>query len=429
MRCQDRKGTVKAVFDTAATVSVVSTLVAETLNLKAKDSVVIQTLNGRKEFPKTQAVRIEVFGSVVELPVVVADMEYGLLLGLDWVARTGACIDPSMRRLIFPMRTITLDNNKEVVESSSRQEQEIFLTEVEGLGMVEPNVEEDMTWNFEQGDMPRAHQSELVGHEDANRINAILEEYRTCFCEDIMDLGNPSINPIEIYLKSERPIYKPPFRRSRREVEALKREVDKMLEAKIIRASKSAYGAPAFSVGKPDKSIRVVVDYRGVNAMMDDDRFPMPRVDDILDRLGGDKVFSVLDCKAGYWQLPLAETAIPKTAFTTPFGHFEFLRLPFGLKNAPAEFNRVMKGVLGHLDFAEVYLDDIIIHSGTASEHREHLKEVLETLKRVGLKLNPKKAQIAVDTVKVLGHIVSGGQVMPNDEKVEAVRRWKHHQN
>ena len=435
--CQDKRGDlvgcraklegepVEVIFDTAATVSVISTRVAKRLGLPLDGTVNISTALGEGRVPRTKALRVEVCGSVVEMSVVVTDMENDMLLGLDWAAKTGAFVIPVTRRLVFPLREIALDTMEEVVKVGEGCHEEVFLTEVQEMDPMEWHVEEDMSWDFTPGEMPQAHTNECMDAEDVQETNRILEENRACFCESIMGLGNPQVEPIEIHLKTQKPVYKAPFRKSRKETETLRLEIEKMLEAKIIRPSKSAYGAPAFAVGKPDKSARIVVDYRGLNALMDEDRFPMPRVDDILDRLGDAKVFTVLDCKAGYWQLPLAKSTIPKTAFTTPFGHFEYLRMPFGLKNAPAEFNRIMRSIFGQISHVEVYLDDIIIHSKTAKEHQEHLRNVFEALKKVGLKLNPKKAQIAVDTVKVLGHVVSGGKVMPSNEKIEAVKRME----
>ena len=205
---------VKAVFDTAATVSMISKSLVEKLNLKEEGSVEIVTPLGRGRVPKISAVKIEVCDSVVEIPVVVGEIEHGLLLGLDWTARTGAYVIPTTRRLVFPTRTIILDNMQEVVSGSMNilAQEEVFLAEVLES---EPDVEEDMAWDFTPGDIPKAHTNECMDAEDVREVNKTLEEYRGCFCENIMDLGQPKVAPLEP-LEMEKPVYKPPFRRARR---------------------------------------------------------------------------------------------------------------------------------------------------------------------------------------------------------------------
>ena len=164
-----------------------------------------------------------------------------------------------------------------------------------------------------------------------------------------------------------------------------------MLQAGIIRPSRSPWSFPAILIPKKDNTMRFVIDYRKLNAITVQDCFPLPRIDDILDRLNNSKFFTALDLKSGYWQITLDKDTIPKTAFSTPDGHYELVRLPFGLKNAPAEFSRIMQQVLGDLKFVEIYIDDITIHSASFEEHLEHLYVVFQRLKEANLKVNPSK--------------------------------------
>ena len=119
-----------------------------------------------------------------------------------------------------------------------------------------------------------------------------------------------------------------------------------------------------------------------MNQITTQDPFPLPRIDELLDTLIQSNYYTTLDLKSGYWQVKLSEYSIAKTAFSTPDGHYEFLRLPFGLKNAPAEFQRIMQSVLGDLNFVKVYLDDIVVHSKTVDDHFSHLEIVLNRLKQ-----------------------------------------------
>ncbi len=133
-----------------------------------------------------------------------------------------------------------------------------------------------------------------------------------------------------------------------------------MLDAGIIQPSRSPWSFPVVQVPKKNGTRRFCVDFRKLNIIPQQDRYPLPRIDDILDRLATSRVYTTLDLNSGYWQVKLSKESIPKTAFSTPDGHFEFLRLPFGLKNAPAEFSRILQHVLGDfVTFVEIYLDDI----------------------------------------------------------------------
>lgn len=164
-------------------------------------------------------------------------------------------------------------------------------------------------------------------------------------------------------------------------------EVKKMLDAMIIRKSRSAWSCPVVMLRKKDGEPRFCADFRELNAITVTDPFPLPRIDDIFDRLAGSKYYTTIDLKSGYWQVKMAEESIPKTAFSTPDGHYEFLRLPFGLKNAPAEFSRIMHQILGDLSFVQIFLDDITIHSNDFESHKQHVLEVIRRLVQVQLKL------------------------------------------
>jgi hypothetical protein len=144
--------------------------------------------------------------------------------------------------------------------------------------------------------------------------------------------------------------------------------------------------------------------YKAINLVTPQDQFPLPRIDDILDRLAGSAWFTCIDLKSVYWQIKMHDDSIAKTAFTTPDGHYEFLRLPFGLRNAPADFSRIMYQVLGHLKFVQIYLDDVTIHSHTFREHQEHLKEVFHCLRTACLKINFSKCVWFQSQVPILGH-------------------------
>ena len=200
-------------------------------------------------------------------------------------------------------------------------------------------------------------------------------------------------------------------------------ELRKMLDEGVIRPSKSEWASPITLVPKKDGSIRFCVDYRKINAATRKDAHPLPLIQDIFDSLTGAKVFSTLDLKSGYWQIPVAEEDVKKTAFITHTGLYEFVRMPFGLANAPAEFQRTMQTVLGEMigQFVMVYLDDIVVYSKSEQEHEEHLRRVFDALEQNGLKLKASKCTFSAPSVELLGYIVSAEGIKCNPDKTDAI--------
>lgn len=199
----------------------------------------------------------------------------------------------------------------------------------------------------------------------------------------------------------------------------------------IIRESKSPYCSRIVPVIKPDGSIRPCIDYRTLNTMTIKDRYPIPRIDEILDALSSAKIFSTLDATSGYYQIAMEEDDIHKTAFCYKNGFYEFTRMPFGLCNAPATFQRAMDSILKkeRFKFAIPYLDDIIIYSDTEEDHRKHLEIIFGKLKSAGLSLNRKKCKLFRKEIKILGYIVEEGMVKTDPSKLEAILKFKRPEN
>lgn len=208
--------------------------------------------------------------------------------------------------------------------------------------------------------------------------------------------------------------------------------IDDMLQANIIRPSSSPWSSPVVLVPKGQgQEVRFCVDFRKLNQVTQKDSHPIPHLQDIFDNLQGSTIFSTLDLRSGYHQIPVDPRDIEKTAFATHVGLFEFTRLPFGLCNAPAIFqrimNRVLHGLTGQICF--VYIDDIVIFSKTAEEHAEHLRQVLERLDEAGLKIKASKSRIGLKEVELLGYVVDSEGIRPNPKKVQAIEQIPQPQN
>jgi len=194
----------------------------------------------------------------------------------------------------------------------------------------------------------------------------------------------------------------------------------------FIRPSVSPFGAPVLFVHKKEGTLRLCVDYRALNKVTIKNRYPLPRIDDLIDRLAGSKYFTKIDLYSGYHQIRIKEDDIPKTAFRTRYGHFEYVVLPFGLTNAPAMFMTLMNNVFNeYLDrFVVIYLDDILVYSKTKKEHIEHLRQVLTKLRQHKLYAKMTKCEIMQRKVEYLGHFISDDGIIVDSRKIDVIKTW-----
>ena len=222
------------------------------------------------------------------------------------------------------------------------------------------------------------------------------------------------------------PISKTPYRMAPVELKALKEQLQELLDKGFIRPSVSPWGAPVLFVKKKDGSLRLCIDYRELNKVTVKNKYPLPQIDDLFDQLWGAQVFSKIDLRSGYHQLKIRAEDISKTAFQTRYGHYEFLVMPFGLTNAPAAFMDLMNRVFRpHLDkFVIVFIDDILVYSKSHEEHKQHLRLVLETLRREQLFGKLRKCEFWLDSVSFLRHMVNKDGISVNPKKVEAIVSW-----
>lgn len=234
--------------------------------------------------------------------------------------------------------------------------------------------------------------------------------------------GYTSVVEHPIPLKDSTPVRQRMYRVPERLLPSLKSEVEDMLALGVIERSSSEWSNPVVLVPKKDGTMRFCIDFRRVNAQSHFDAYPMPRLEDLIERLGKASFITTLDLCKGYWQVPLARNARPYTAFRTPQGLFQFTVMPFGLQGAPATFQRLMDVVLaGTESFAAAYLDDIVIFSATWREHLLHLGDVLQRIHQAGLTIHPRKCAVAQEEVRYLGHVLGRGVIRPQKDKVQAV--------
>lgn len=266
---------------------------------------------------------------------------------------------------------------------------------------------------------------------EAQALFDLLDEFQDSFSIDSADLGCTHLGEHVIVTGDASPIKQPP-RRTPLAFEGEDRAaLDKLQQQGSVRPSTSPWASPIVLVRKKDGTVRPCVDYRRLNTVTKPDAFPLPRTDDCLDAMAGATFFSTLDITSAYNQIPVKEEDIPKTAFATKFGLFEYTTMPFGLSNAPATFQRIMELALRGLQWTSciIYLDDVIIYGQTLDEHMSRLRMVLTRLREAGLKLSPKKCFFLNTEVAFLGHLVSGDGVLPNPDNVNKLVHWPQPKN
>ena len=197
------------------------------------------------------------------------------------------------------------------------------------------------------------------------QLDNLLRTFKDQFAKDEMTIGTTLLTQMSIDTGDSDPVSQKPYPIAMKHYNWVKEEIDKLLEAGVIRNSHSSWSAPIIVVPKGDRGKHLVIDYRALNKVTRKFVWPMPKVEDIFSQLNGAKYFSTLDLRAGYHHIGLTTDSIPKTAFTSPFGKYEYVKVPFGLAQAPAYFQELMTGVLKDLPFAMAYLDNIIIYSST----------------------------------------------------------------
>ncbi|GJW57127.1 putative reverse transcriptase domain-containing protein, partial [Tanacetum coccineum] len=255
----------------------------------------------------------------------------------------------------------------------------------------------------------------------------LVQDFPEVFPKDLP--GLPPTRQVEFQIDlvpGAAPVARAPYRLAPSEMKELSEQLKELSDKGFIRPSSSPWGAPVLFVKKKDGSFRMCIDYRELNKLTVKNRYPLPRIDDLFDQLQGSSVYSKIDLRSGYHQLRVREEDIPKTAFRTRYGHYEFQVMPFGLTNAPAVFmdlmNRVCKPYLDK--FVIVFIDDILIYSKNKKEHEEHLKQILELLKKEELYAKFSKCKFWIPKVQFLGHVIDSEGIHVDPAKIESIKDW-----
>ncbi|GJY46603.1 putative nucleotidyltransferase, ribonuclease H [Tanacetum coccineum] len=276
---------------------------------------------------------------------------------------------------------------------------------------------------------PRTEIRKMEKKLDEKRLEDIpvVKEFSDIFPEDLP--GLPPVRQVEFQIDlipGAAPVARTPYRLAPSEMQELSNQLQELADRGFIRPSTSPWGAPVLFVKKKDGSFRMCIDYRELNKLTIKNRYPLPKIDDLFDQLQGSSVYSKIDLRSGYHQLRVRDEDIPKTAFRTRYGHYEFQVMPFGLTNAPAVFmdlmNRVCKPYLDK--FVIVFIDDILIYSRNKEEHANHLRIILELLRKEKLYAKFSKCDFWIRIVQFLRHLIDSQGLHVDPAKIEAVKNW-----
>ncbi|WVZ19293.1 hypothetical protein V8G54_006615 [Vigna mungo] len=330
-----------------------------------------------------------------------------VILGMDWLSANRILIDCEAKKLIFPSEMEDMSLSLGVLRQDIFEGASCFLV----LFHLEVN-------------------------QDASSLNSgnssaelpVVNEFFDVFPEEIPGLPPPREVEFSIDLVSQAgPISIAPYRMAPAELAELKKQIEDLLEKQFIRPSVSPWGAPVLLVKKKDGTSRLCVDYRQLNKLTIKNKYPLPRIDDLLDQLHGATVFSKIDLRSGYHQILVKPDDIQKTAFRSRYGHYEYVVMPFGVTNAPAIFmdymNRIFRPFLDK--FVIVFIDDILIYSKSKEEHEDHLRIVLGILRERKLYAKLSKCEFLMEQVQFLGHVISAGGISVDPAKVQAVLQWE----
>ena len=374
-------------------------------------------------------IRIKKYQDSVDLDVVPLDSAYDVILGQPWLKKFNPAIDFAENIITFSHRR--REHVWQCPQSPRPTTPEvIMISQVKVRRILRKNPTAKTYIGFvretDEGIETEFEEHTAVGA--AERLNRIKKEFEDVF-PDKLPPGLPPKRSVDHHIDLEEgavPSSRPDYKKSLPEYDEMQRQINEMLERGEIRPSVSPYGSPVLFVKKPDGSLRMCIDYRALNKKTVQNRYPLPRIEEMLDRLGKAKYFTKLDLTSGFNQIRVAEEDIYKTAFSTRYGHFEFLVMPFGLTNAPATFQTLMNDIFRpFLDkFLMVYLDDILIYSKTLEEHEQHIRQALQVLRENKLYAKPSKCEFFKTKMGFLGHVLTGEGVQADPRKVEAIKNW-----
>ena len=410
---------VSTFFDTGASHSFISTACVSSLGLEVdtlSTPLSVDTPIGSRAILRSvcRSCDLTVADYPTPFDLVVFDMRgFDVILGMDWLSAYQAVVECHRRRVV-----IRTPSEETVKFTCDRGDSSLFsIYDVRSRS--DPALLFSVIWSDGSSAESRV-------------LPRVVQEFPDVFPDDLTEL--PPHRDVDFTIElvpGTVPISIAPYRFAPAELKELKVQLQELLDKGFIRPSTSPWGASALFAKKKDGSLRLCIDYRRLNQVTVKNKYPLPRIDDLFDQLRGARCFYKIDLRSGYHQLRIREEDIPKTAFRTRYGHYEFVVMPFSLTNAPAAFMDLMNRVFHpYLDqFVVVFVDDILIYSSTEEAHEGHLRQALQMLREHKLYAKYEKCDFWLKEVNFLGHVVSGAGVSVDPSKIDAVMSWERPKN
>jgi hypothetical protein len=428
-------------LDSGASHSFISNNLAARLNLQLQRATGnITTADGHSTAIIGQClcrIQLQQHSSVTPMYACTLNDNFDIVLGDEWLLKHRAYLDFTNRTCVLQQGakrvTITapaaeskpLAHSFNLILSSTqlktavRQGAEVFLVILQHTQ--QESVSDTQLNAYQIGE----HGNQAL---DKTDLDKLLAEYADVFPDELPQLQevDRQVPRIAELIPGAKPPCRPIYRLSQPEMTELKKQLKELLAKGYIEPSTASFASPVLFVKKKDGSLRMVIDYRGINKACIKNRYPLPRIDDLLDSLNGRTCFSSLDLKSGYHQIQLHPDDMPATSFRTPFGLYRYRCIPMGLTNAPSAYSNVMndtfRDYLG--DFVLIYLDDILVYSKTAEEHITHLQKVLQRLRDAKLFASKKKCDFGKTHLNFLGHVIGADGIRVDPKKTEVVQQW-----
>lgn len=432
-----------AIADTGATDCVVSDAFLSRTGLTAVQATrpLTVAVAGDTEMTLTKVIKAPVQVGTVRTTVTMYVMPtllkgIDMILGMDWLTQHDAHVHTKTSKI-----TLTVKGKQHVVAGRSHRAgltvaalqalhaDPKFITAKQAHKAMKQGCN---GWLFVVQDAPKARGGldEIttdLGTDFDDELRSLLKSKESVFASPAGLPTNVAMHPVIPMYQGSPATYSKPYRLSPLEEQEVDRQIADLLAKGFIEPSCSPYGSPVLFVQKKDGTLRMCIDYRQLNKYTVPDRYPIPRIDALLDKVGQNRVFTSLDLQSGYHQMLLHESDVPKTAFVTHKGQYQFKVLCFGLTNAPSAFQRLMNHLLHDFiqeNIVQVYLDDILVMSKTPQEHLLHLSRVLERLQEKGLHVKLSKCDWAKTELKFLGHVIGNGTVRPDSDKIKIIKEW-----
>ena len=397
------------------------------------NSVITQSLALPVLFPTGESMTVDFY-------VTPLDPSCSVVLGYNWLTRYNPLIDWVLGSILFRPRLLgtkapsptssaraaQLSSQNPSVSSGSVPRVSIIGAAAFARACKLPGAQ---SFRIHLSDSSVSAKSASVSDEpDLSHIPDEYRDYADVFSKAKADTLAPH-RPYDLQINLEEGASPPVgavYSLSQSELKSLRDFIDEHVRIGFIRPSNSPHGAPVLFVRKKDGSLRLCVDFRGLNKISKKDRYPLPFISDLLSTAGKARIYTTIDLRHAYHLVRIAEGDEWKTAFRTRYGSFEWLVMPFGLSNAPASFQRFMNDIFSDLLDVNVtcYLDDILIYSDDPSEHRKHVREVLRRLRKHGLYARPDKCRFSTDSVEYLGFVLSKEGLKMDPSKVQTIQDW-----